>query len=263
MLIIQSVRQDAGSRWFEESAGGASAWLLIMASYGKCLYWTRQEKIILEKGDLLLIPKGTPFYGKSIPSVTHEKYVVSFQLEEQATHEMLPLLAAASVCKWKTGKYDLALQRFRVILEEWNERRAYSGVMCLGLALEVLALWNREMDEGRPTAVKESHAELMKAYIQNHYRDKVTKVELGEVIGRSPNYAAALFSEVTGQTIGSFVHAQRVKTAIYLLSHSQRTVADISDYLGYCDVSYFHRVFKRETGKSPAAYIKDREEPVL
>jgi AraC-like DNA-binding protein len=259
MIHFQSVRLDTGTSWFEQYEHGLPYLTLILISYGKCVYWIEEEKFVLEKGDLLLIPKGEAYYGKCIPTVTHEKYVASFHTED---YSLLPLLSASHHCKWKTGKYELLLQRFRTMHEEWNERLSYREAMCGALTQEILTYWNREMDEGRPTAVKERHANLMRAYILNHYREKVTKEELGVVIGKSPNYAASVFSEVTGQTIGAFVHAQRIKTAIYLLSHSQRTVGDISDYLGYCDPSYFHRVFKRETGKPPALYIKDRDVPV-
>ncbi|MCS7458868.1 AraC family transcriptional regulator [Paenibacillus doosanensis] len=260
MLHMETVRQDTGVQWFEEYEEGAPWYLLILVTYGKCLYWVHQEKLMLEKGDLLLIPSGVPFYGKSIPTVMHEKYVAAFR--DETSSPALPLLSAQDFCKWKTGKYELLLQRFRMMHEEWNEQLPYREAMCQSLALEILTHWNRELDEGKPTSVKERHIELMKAYIQNHYREKVTKEDLANAIGKSPNYAASLFSGVTGQTIGGYVHALRVKTAVYLLTHSRRTVADISDYLGYCDPSYFHRIFKRETGKLPAAYIKERELPV-
>ncbi|ULL17996.1 AraC family transcriptional regulator [Paenibacillus sp. H1-7] len=259
MLYVVDVRQDTGVQWYEDYEHGAPWHVLVLVSYGKCLYWINHDKQMLEKGDMLLIPAGTPFYGKSIPTVTHEKYVITFRNDKSAPQ--LPILSAEESCKWKTGKYELLLQRFRMMHEEWKERLTYCEAMCQSLALEILTHWNRELDEGKRSGVKERHAEQMKTYIQNHYREKVTKEHLGDVIGKSPNYAASLFSEVTGQTIGGYIHALRMKTAVYLLQHSQRTVADISDYLGYCDPSYFHKVFKRETGKPPAAYIKERELP--
>jgi AraC family transcriptional activator of pobA len=269
MIAIQTARLDAGTDWFEQYEEGCPTNTLVMISYGKCVYWIEGEKLVLEKGDLLLIPELTSYYGKCIPTVTHEKYVVCFQKtgyskedEPSSYAPSLPLLAASHYCKWKTGRYELLLQKFRMLHEEWHERLAYREAMCGALAQEIVTHLNRELDDGHPSALKERHTSLMKAYIQNHYREKVGKEELGEVIGKTPNYAAAVFSEVTGQTIGGFVHALRVKTAVYLLSHSQRTVGDISDYLGYCDPSYFHRVFKRETGKPPAQYIKERENAV-
>jgi AraC family transcriptional regulator of arabinose operon len=261
MLLVQSVRQDTSAQWFEEYKEGLSSWLLVMVNYGKCLYWVRQEKILLEKGDILLLPCNTEFYGKSIPSVTHEKYVAAFKVEQSALSVLLPLLGQNQTCKWKTAKHELLLQKFRTMHGEWAEKLTFAEAMCSALAMEVLTHWSREMSDGQPSTIKERHADLMKAYIQNHYREKVTKEELGGVISKSPNYAASVFSEITGQTIGGFVHALRVKTAVYLLTHSQRTVGDISEYLGYCDPSYFHRIFKRETGKSPAAYVKEREAP--
>jgi AraC family transcriptional activator of pobA len=262
MIHIQNVRLHTGTGWFEQFEQGASSLTLVLVNYGECVYWIEGEKVLLEKGDLLLIPAGTPYYGKCIPTVTHEKHVVTFRAAASPDDSRLPVLGAAVYLKWATGKYELLLQRFRTMHEEWNERLAYRESMCGALTQEILTYLNRELDEGRPSAVKERHVSLMKAFILNHYREKVTKEELGAVIGKTPNYAAAVFSEVTGQTIGGFVHAQRIKTAIYLLSHSQRTVGDISDYLGYCDPSYFHRIFKRETGKPPALYIKDRDIPV-
>ncbi|WP_240414532.1 helix-turn-helix domain-containing protein [Paenibacillus periandrae] len=259
MVDIKYVRLDAGTSWFEEYEHGASHHTLIMVSYGKCVYWLEGEKVLLEKGDLLFIPASKVYYGKCIPTVTHEKYVVCFH---GSASSLLPMVHNSQYCIWKTGKYELLHQRFRVLQQEWSDRLTYYESMCGALAQEILTHLNREIDDGRPSALKEKHVGLMKGYIQNHYREKVTKEELGEVIGKSPNYAAAVFSEVTGQTIGGYVHAMRVKTAVYLLSHSQRTIGDISDYLGYCDPSYFHRVFKRETGKPPAQYIKDRDIPV-
>ncbi|MNG21412.1 HTH-type transcriptional activator RhaR [compost metagenome] len=84
----------------------------------------------------------------------------------------------------------------------------------------------------------------------------MTKEELGACINRTPNYAASLFRRATGQTISEAVHAARMKTAVYMLTDSLLTVAEISDYLGYRDVSYFQRVFKRTTGRTPSSYAK-------
>ncbi|CAG7635541.1 HTH-type transcriptional activator Btr [Paenibacillus solanacearum] len=257
-LHIEGIRHDAGTvQWYEEAERESPVWTLILVGYGKCLYRVEGEKLLLEKGDLALIPDHTVFYGKTIPSVSHEKYVVTFTHEDGAS--LLPLLGSPRWTRLRTGKYELLLSRMQTMKEQWTERHPYYRPMCQALLLEMLAHMNREADEGAHASIKHRHAELMKTYIQNHYREKVTKEHLGAVIEKSPNHAAVLFREVTGQTIGDYVHAMRLKTAVYLLRHSQRTIADIADYLGYCDASYFHRIFKRETGRSPSAYVRDRE----
>lgn len=262
MLSIKSVAHHAGTMpWFEESGQESALWSFILVGYGKCVYWVEGEKVLLEKGDVLLIPAGTRFYGKSIPSLSHEKYVVTFTIAAEADPP-LPIIAVAHHLHLRSLQADLLLGRIQTMEEEWKEHLPYCKAMGQALLLEVLTRLNREWDQGPRSSVKHRQAEAMKAYIKNHYREKVTKYELAATIGKSPNYTAALFSETTGQTISDYVHAMRIKTAIYMLRHSQLTVGDIADYLGYCDTSYFHRTFRRLTGTSPSAYMKERVEPL-
>ncbi|WP_284644731.1 helix-turn-helix transcriptional regulator [Paenibacillus silviterrae] len=262
MLQMNSVHYHKGSSWYEEADSGAETWQLVLMCYGKCVYWFGQQKLVLGKGDLLLIPPHTVFYGKSIPTVSHEKYAAAFLPQESAI--ALPMLLGTDPLHFRTGMFELLHERFRSLHAEAQHANVYSGTMCVAILLELLAHANREADRSlaQSNSVKHRHVEQMKGYIQNHYREKITKDNLGAVIEKSPNHAAAVFSEVTGQTIGEFTYALRVKTAVYLLQHSQMTVQDIADYLGFCDSSYFHRVFKRHTGRTPSYYLKDREPPV-
>ena len=130
--------------------------------------------------------------------------------------------------------------------------------MCSALLTELMVTVSREYDEGEKAPSSIHHIEVMKRYIDDHYRGKITKLELGGCIGVSPNYAASLFRKVTGMTISDYVHRRRMKTALYMLRHSRLTVQDISDHLGYSDPSYFNRIFKRVAGKLPSDIIAER-----
>jgi len=44
-----------------------------------------------------------------------------------------------------------------------------------------------------------------------------------------------------------------------LLVESRLTVAEIADYVGYADPSFFYRIFKTSFGQLPAVYMKQRE----
>jgi AraC family transcriptional regulator of arabinose operon len=230
---------------------------LVLVSYGKCVFWIDQEKVIVEKGDLLLIPAKTAYYGKGIPTVVHEKYVITFELTVLEAIG-LPILRRSKWLRAKTGLYEFMLERIRRWFTEWEEQEAYSLIRGQAITLEVLALWNRELDGASVSTEIQKHAERMKLFIQDHYREKVTKEELGECISKSPNYAASVFRKVTGQTISEYVHAVRMKSALYLLRDSLLTVGEISELLGYRDVSYFQRTFKRINAKTPSEYLKER-----
>ncbi|MDF2717232.1 MAG: AraC family transcriptional regulator [Paenibacillus sp.] len=260
MLQVIEVRHDKGTRWFEEADPADPLRSLALVTYGSCVYWIGGKKVVAEKGDMLLISDRTAFYGKSIPTVLHEKYVISFREARPGTLPELPILDTHPYLVWKTGMYELIADRLKTAFGQWNESLPYRETMAQAMLLETLVYANRELDRGSPSHDKYRLVEAMRAYIQHHHREPVSKEQVGEAVGRSPNYAATLFRTVTGQTIGDCVHAARMKTAQYLLRHSLLTVAEISEYVGYTDPSYFYRIFKRHTGRVPSELLAERDE---
>ncbi|MFS0724572.1 helix-turn-helix domain-containing protein [Paenibacillus sp. 1P07SE] len=255
MLTIGEVRHDRGVDWYEER-GEQEDYVLVLVTYGRCVYWLEGEKWIMEKGELLLLPPGVSFYGKSVPTVLHTKYVVSFSWPAAA--EILPVLSQTEPWRQRPGCYELVAERLRELVTQWEERPDYYRLLAGAQLTEVLVYLSREADRGHLPDRKRRMADSMKQYIQTHYREAVNKATLGEAVGISPNYAASLFRTVTGQTISDYVHRQRIKTAIYMLTDSLLTIHEIAEYVGFSDASYFHRVFKRMTGRTPSAYLQDR-----
>jgi len=253
MLNVIDVRLERGMDWYEQHSSADHYFSFILVSYGKCVYWINDEKLIAEKGDILLIPPHVHYYGKHVPTVFHEKHVVLFAAD--SGDGGLPVLEQGWR-KSRLGMYELLHEQFKKLQTEWTEKLPFAAQRCQALVLDMLALWSRELERSSLTPDIHQHAERMKSYIQNHYRERITKEQLGALLGITPNYAAAVFKRVTGQTISEFVHAVRIRTAIYMLSESMLTVAEVAAFLGYNDVSYFHKVFKRAVGAAPAEYIK-------
>ncbi|OME82242.1 AraC family transcriptional regulator [Paenibacillus sp. FSL A5-0031] len=260
MLAIMDVHQDNGADWYEEGEGRMLSFHLSLVTYGKCVYWVNEEKVILEKGDLLLIPGHIPYYGKSIPTVVHTKYVVNFC--KIATECSLPLLQLEEPLKQRLGRFEVIQERLRGVWTQYKEKPPYYELMAEALLTEALVYLNQEKDRGMISSEKHRRVDSMKQYISTHYRERVTKEELGDVINTTPNYAATLFKAVTNQTISEYVHNQRMKTAIYMLTESQLMISEIADYLGYNDVSYFYRIFKRIVGSSPSDFLHERSSTV-
>ncbi|MEW9701131.1 helix-turn-helix transcriptional regulator [Paenibacillus sp. SI8] len=260
-MQVKLFKYDKTSNWYEEEGGCSTNWTLVLVTYGRCVYWIGgkegEKKQVLEKGQWLLIPGVTRYYGKSVPTMVHEKYVVHFAVDGLA--EPFPLLRATEYVSGTTGKYDLILDRLRLMFQQWKDKQPYYQTLCEALLKELFVHLQREWDGGAAASVSGQLVEQMKAYIQSHYREHVAKEELAVCISRSPNYAASLFRKVTGQTISEYVNATRIKTAIYMLRHSALTVTEISEFIGYSDPSYFYRVFRRLTGLVPTDLVSDRE----
>ena len=58
----------------------------------------------------------------------------------------------------------------------------------------------------------------------------------------------------TGQTYTELLQTKRLSQAGYLLSHTAMPVMDVALAVGYENISYFHRIFKKRYGISPKQY---------
>ncbi|MFD2333327.1 AraC family transcriptional regulator [Cohnella sp. GCM10020058] len=230
--------------------------LLVVVTYGKLHIRIDGMPLAATKGDVIYVPAGATCEANQAANAFHEKYVALLSPRANATG--LPLLDDGIVRIAKYVPFEWMSDRLRTMHGEWQEDAPYATVRCEAILLELAAVWSRELQKEPPSPSSLLLAERMKAYIAGHYREKITKDELGAAIGRTPNHAAALFKRSTGQTISEYAHAVRIKTAVYMLKESLLTAGEISEFLGYRDLSYFHRIFKKLTGFPPTHFMNDR-----
>lgn len=92
-------------------------------------------------------------------------------------------------------------------------------------------------------------------YIQTHFKDCTLGAEgIAEQFGYSANYFARLFRSITGFYINDYIRQVRIRKAQELLAESDLTVGEIAQAAGFTTSNYFHAIFKKETGMTPAAY---------
>ena len=60
----------------------------------------------------------------------------------------------------------------------------------------------------------------------------------------------------TGKTYKELLQAKRMNQAVYLLTSSRLSIADIIGSVGYDNTSYFYRKFRERYGVSPKEYRK-------
>jgi len=260
IFTIFRVEQERGMFRHERQRLASDSYSFIWVRFGQSEYMLNGLKYVCHKNELLFIPAGCPSFELRGEGAIRDTITVQFSPSATEISGMLPLLARTSPLHWASHMPELLQEKLMQLAEQWTERGRYFPLMCAALLAEVLVIVNREVDDGAKTPSTIQHAARMKRYIDEHYRDKITKTHLGDAIGVSPNYAAALFRKVTGMTISEFVHQKRLKTAQYLLRHSNLTVHEISEQLGYSDPSYFNRTFKRMTGKLPSEFMTERTE---
>ena len=70
----------------------------------------------------------------------------------------------------------------------------------------------------------------------------------------SRSFICRIFKEETGETLITYFNRVKIEEAKNLLLNTDNTVTEISEMLGFSEVKYFGVIFKKQVGKSPAAY---------
>ncbi len=89
-------------------------------------------------------------------------------------------------------------------------------------------------------------------YVQQHPGDPHTVESLAARANLSPKYFSQKFKDLIGQTVRTYLVHSRIKRAEHLLHFTGLTVTETAYALGYNDVHFFSRQFKKYTGKNPS-----------
>lgn len=230
--------------------------ILILITSGTILYTVEDQPFSLQKGDLIFIPQGVWRSALNTTKEAHDMYVAHFHYRGDG--DGLPMLISPNRCLTRPFNFDYMKQRFSLLTQHWLRKSTYSDTICHSILLEMLAIINEEIDSQSLQGKSYSIVMLLQAYILNHYHRTISVTELAEHVERTPNYVSTIFKQVTGQSVTDYIQQIRIAAACDLLTNSQMNVGEISDFLGFCEQSYFNKVFKKCTGTLPSTYMKEK-----
>ena len=93
-----------------------------------------------------------------------------------------------------------------------------------------------------------------KKYIKAHFAQPITLEEVAKEVFLSPSYFSALFRKETGETLSNYLANVRIAQAKQMLAHTQSSIAEIAEAVGYPDQRYFSRIFKKCAGVTPKEF---------
>ena len=102
--------------------------------------------------------------------------------------------------------------------------------------------------------VKKLDVKQIKAFVDNHYAEKITLESLAENFFINKNYLARLFKDQYGMTLTSYIQRVRITHAKMMLRFTDKKAEEIGMLCGYGELSYFSRVFKKIEGISLSEY---------
>lgn len=95
----------------------------------------------------------------------------------------------------------------------------------------------------------------------NEWLNRPVRLEdISQSCGISPRQLNRIFNETDGISLGNYIIHRKVLLAKKMLRENTMLIKDIAAALGYQDVSYFCRIFKKTTGFSPYRFARLKPE---
>lgn len=141
------------------------------------------------------------------------------------------------------------------------ERKAQVGLIDQLLLLECLSIALTTPSNHR-SSLEPHGAGLVKRlteFLDNTVEDLPSLEQIASQFGVSKRHLTRTFSDITGQSILSYVQEVRVERAKGLLRHTRLSIIDIAERVGFQSGSHFAEIFRRLTQQSPKDWRRSKQ----
>lgn len=96
----------------------------------------------------------------------------------------------------------------------------------------------------------------IKNFIEENLNLDIPVSQLAQMFGYNEKYLGRLFKAKTGVSITEYINQRRTQKIIPLIKNTDIPITEISLRAGFNNVTYFNKVFKRQTGITPTEIRK-------
>lgn len=93
-------------------------------------------------------------------------------------------------------------------------------------------------------------------YVENNYRNKISIHDISNELSLSQSHFMRLFKNTMGTSFINYLNEYRLTMASKLLISSDAAIIQIAAEVGFENLSYFNRLFKKQFGVSPREFRK-------
>lgn len=93
-------------------------------------------------------------------------------------------------------------------------------------------------------------------YVEHHYGEKITIEQIAETAACSPSHFMRIFKETFDCSFVEYLNDYRLTMAARLLNRSDLTILAVATSVGFDNLSYFNRCFKKKYGVTPGNFRK-------
>ncbi|WP_410772423.1 AraC family transcriptional regulator [Fontibacillus sp. BL9] len=259
LIKITEIRHSAVRPWGQEtSLFPSSGYLLVVRGKGSMRLNKSNHGI---DGFCLLHAGKGAFLSIEASDEEIEYYAIFYQGEIHApTGKVKKLSPSKNPMKhnrvWIPEAPVVLFQIVRALYSDWNRghvpalNQLYAKSRFYEFVYEHIRQLQLRESSSKPLDV----AEQILHYIHKHYNEPISLEMLAKKWNYSMQYLSKQFRQSTGKSPIDYVIQVRIDKAKEMLSGTGASTQEIALAVGYTDVFYFNRVFKKQTGLTPGQY---------
>lgn len=93
-------------------------------------------------------------------------------------------------------------------------------------------------------------------YIHEHYNEQISTSVFAKKLFISESHLCRMFKQAVGVSVLEYINKFRIDKACVLLKNTNENISDIAMSVGFENLNYFDRIFKRYKNISPGAFRK-------
>ncbi len=211
-------------------------------------YIQESGNVITSAGKLIYIPTGASFSTRIIDPGEYIEIRFSSTIPPADTNVKV-------YSDFNVREMDAACRKLLACYTSKDEAAFFNCQAQLNHIFALVA----QSNSGYLTSSQRQLLEPALVYMQDHLFDADFSVgEMQSRVGICSKYFRKLFTACYGMTPQRYMITERIKLARTLMrSRPAISIQQVADEIGYTDVFYFSRVFKKETGESPSHFLAE------
>lgn len=220
-------------------------------SYHNTYYFEQEYYGYVEKGDV----SGLELFLKNVPQFQEGKIAEDFI--RQAKNIFISTIALTTRHAIAGGlDIETAYELSDSYIQEMEKMSDSASVYALNVSA-VFDFTRRVCDAKIPQGMS---LEIFKCiqYIANHINTDISVEKIANELNMDRSTLSKKFKRELGFNISSYIMRRKLEEAKSLLSYTDKTISEISEYLCFSTQSYFQNVFKKKYGLTPKEFRKKK-----
>ncbi|MCI8292558.1 MAG: AraC family transcriptional regulator [Hespellia sp.] len=251
------------THWHEEAE-------LTLITKGACSYQVDLTDYEVKEGDLLFIPPlvlhaiscGVSEEVLSETYVFHMNFLGGNSTDVCSTRYLTPIMnqeiSMPCLITRKEPVYDLLRNIFDQITTLYNDAARGYELALKSLLLQVIFLLLPYSEKQTASDVRVSSDKLKQVldYIEQNYAETISVAELAKLCYFSEYHFMRFFKKHMSMTCVEYINNLRLEKAVELFEQGNTSILEVSLSVGFHNLSYFHRAFKKKYHMTPLAFIR-------